>query len=42
MQKYGFTALKEEWWHYDFKDWKRYDVCNLSFGQIDSVNAGIK
>lgn len=35
MAKYGFCALAHEWWHYDFWNWKSYDVIPLSFEEIE-------
>src|SRR6266481_2046995 len=28
MEKEGFTVLPEEWWHFDYKDWKEYPILN--------------
>jgi len=30
----GFTVNPEEWWHFDFKDWKNYAIGNVSFENI--------
>jgi CubicO group peptidase (beta-lactamase class C family)/D-alanyl-D-alanine dipeptidase len=35
MEKEGFTVYEYEWWHFDFKDWKRYPIQNLTFEQIE-------
>ena len=35
MEKYGFTPISSEWWHYDLKGWKDYPVEDLSFEEID-------
>jgi D-alanyl-D-alanine dipeptidase len=37
MAKYGFENLPTEWWHYDFKDWGKYDIMDLSFEQLDGM-----
>ncbi|GJQ62458.1 MAG: D-alanyl-D-alanine dipeptidase [Melioribacteraceae bacterium] len=29
MSKYGFTVLKSEWWHFDYKDWKNYSIIDF-------------
>lgn len=29
MQKFGFIPLESEWWHFDFKDWKKYPILDL-------------
>lgn len=34
MEKEGFTVNDDEWWHFDYKDWKRYPVLNLSFEEL--------
>ncbi len=26
MVKFGFTPLKSEWWHYDFKGWNKFSI----------------
>ena len=31
MEAEGFTVYENEWWHFDYKDWKRYAILNLSF-----------
>lgn len=38
MQAAGFSVYEYEWWHFDFKDWKRYGIQNLTFEQIDESN----
>jgi len=35
MAKYRFENLPSEWWHYDFKDWNKYDLMDLSFEELD-------
>lgn len=34
MEKEGFTVDGGEWWHFDYKDWRSYDVLNIPFGQV--------
>lgn len=29
MQKFGFIPLESEWWHFDFKDWKKYSILDI-------------
>lgn len=36
MEQQGFTVNDDEWWHYDFRDWKLYPVTNTSFEQLGS------
>lgn len=35
MAQQGFEVLPEEWWHFDYKDWRRYGVGNQTFTQLD-------
>ncbi|CUW46842.1 M15 family metallopeptidase [Novacetimonas hansenii] len=37
MAREGFTQLPEEWWHFDYKDWRDYPVQNLRFEDIPPV-----
>ncbi len=34
MEAQGFTVLKNEWWHFDYKDWKEYKITNVPFSKI--------
>jgi D-alanyl-D-alanine dipeptidase len=34
MVREGFGVNPEEWWHFDYKDWRRYPVLNLPFEQL--------
>lgn len=34
MEKQGFMVLPEEWWHFDYKDWKQYPIMNVKFEDI--------
>lgn len=34
MEAEGFTVNPEEWWHFDYKDWKRYAIGNVAFDKI--------
>ncbi len=36
MEKQGFTVNDDEWWHFDYRDWKQYPVLDLSFEQLGS------
>lgn len=38
MEKYGFTPIKTEWWHYDLKGWQNYNIEDISFKEIDQRN----
>jgi zinc D-Ala-D-Ala dipeptidase len=34
MEAEGFTIYPNEWWHYDFKDWKEYPIMNVRFEDL--------
>jgi D-alanyl-D-alanine dipeptidase len=34
MEAQGFTVYEAEWWHFDYKDWRRYPIGNLTFEQL--------
>lgn len=34
MEKYGFKAYKDEWWHYSFADGKQYELLDIPFRKL--------
>jgi len=34
MEAEGFTVLHDEWWHFDYRDWKSYAIQNVRFEEI--------
>jgi CubicO group peptidase (beta-lactamase class C family)/D-alanyl-D-alanine dipeptidase len=34
MQAEGFTVYVNEWWHFDYRDWKQYRIGNATFEEI--------
>jgi D-alanyl-D-alanine dipeptidase len=34
MEKQDFKVYPEEWWHFDYKDWKRYSILNVKFEDL--------
>ncbi len=36
MEAEGFTVYDFEWWHFDYKDWRRYPILNVRFDEIRS------
>lgn len=34
METEGFTVYEEEWWHYDYKDWRKYPILNKTFEEL--------
>ncbi len=34
MEAEGFAVYEEKWWHFDYKDWKRYPIMNATFEEL--------
>lgn len=34
MEAEGFTVNKNEWWHFDYKDWENYAIYDIAFSQV--------
>lgn len=34
MEDQGFVRNPEEWWHFDYRDWRRYPILNLPFERL--------
>src|ERR1700684_924400 len=34
MEKQDFKVIPEEWWHFDYKDWKQYPILNVKFEDL--------
>lgn len=34
MEAEGFTVYESEWWHFDYKDWRKYPIGNVPFAEI--------
>jgi D-alanyl-D-alanine dipeptidase len=34
MEAQGFTVNPDEWWHFDYKDWRDYGIGNVPFDKI--------
>ena len=34
MESEGFTVYPNEWWHFDYKDWKEYPIMNVRFEDL--------
>jgi D-alanyl-D-alanine dipeptidase len=34
MEKHGFKVLDNEWWHFDYKNWKEFDLMDIPFNQL--------
>ncbi len=37
MEAERFTVNEDEWWHFDFADWRQYGIGNLAFDRIGQV-----
>ena len=36
LEAEGFTINADEWWHFDYKDWRSYRIGNVKFEEIGS------
>jgi zinc D-Ala-D-Ala dipeptidase len=36
MEKYGFKVNGSEWWHFDFKGWKNFEVMDIDFEELEN------
>ncbi len=34
METEGFKIYEFEWWHFDYRDWKKYRIGNIDFAEI--------
>ncbi|HWR30691.1 MAG TPA: M15 family metallopeptidase [Negativicutes bacterium] len=34
MEGEGFTIYPEEWWHFDYSDWRKYPILNVRFSEL--------
>jgi CubicO group peptidase (beta-lactamase class C family)/D-alanyl-D-alanine dipeptidase len=39
MEREGFAVYEFEWWHFDYKDWRRYPILNLTFEKLRSARS---
>jgi D-alanyl-D-alanine dipeptidase len=39
MEAAGFTVNANEWWHFDYKDWREYGIYDISFSEIRNLEA---
>ena len=35
MQNHGFRVNSSEWWHFDFIGWKKFDVLDIDFEELE-------
>ena len=36
MEAEGFTVYSQEWWHFDYNEWRSYRIGNVRFEQLGS------
>lgn len=34
MEKHGFRVNSSEWWHFDFRGWKNFEVLDIDFSEL--------
>jgi D-alanyl-D-alanine dipeptidase len=34
MERHGFTVEPNEWWHFNYKDWREYPILDIAFNEI--------
>ncbi len=39
MEAEGFTVNRNEWWHFDYKDWENYAIYDIPFSAIQDLDA---
>jgi D-alanyl-D-alanine dipeptidase len=37
MEAQGFAVYAEEWWHFDYKDWRDYGIGTETFSQLSGA-----
>jgi len=37
MQAEGFVPFATEWWHFDFRDWEKYPIEDISFAELKTL-----
>jgi D-alanyl-D-alanine dipeptidase len=38
MESEGFAVNEDEWWHFDYKDWRDYAILNVPFEDLSSAS----
>jgi hypothetical protein len=36
MEAEGFEVNPEEWWHFDYTDWRLYPIMNVPFEELNT------
>jgi D-alanyl-D-alanine dipeptidase len=42
MEAEGFIVNKNEWWHFDYKDWQDYAIYDIAFSEIQAEKSKSK
>jgi D-alanyl-D-alanine dipeptidase len=42
MEAEGFIVNEYEWWHFDYKDWRKYPILNLSFETLGGATTRVR
>lgn len=37
MEAEGFTVNRNEWWHFDHKDWENFEILDIPFSALDEA-----
>src|SRR5207244_5869749 len=40
MEQQGFTVYEAEWWHFDYRDWKKYPISSPGYAPTDKALLG--
>ena len=40
METEGFSVYENEWWHFDYRDWREYPILDLPFAALSSPRPG--
>ena len=35
MDKVGFRVNSSEWWHFDFRGWKNFEILDIDFSELE-------
>ncbi|MGZ5475704.1 MAG: hypothetical protein ACXW3E_07205 [Thermoanaerobaculia bacterium] len=38
MTRHGFEPLPSEWWHYDFRGWKAFELMDVPFQSLPNAH----
>lgn len=42
MQNHGFRVYPSEWWHFDFMGWEGFHLMDISFEELEKVEAEVE